>query len=139
MSDSCDPMDCSLPGSSVHGILQAKILEWVAISFSRESSRFRNQTWASCIAGFIQLDTRFKKKKCYIPQPVKLNIQQYYLSPKFFSPHSLTSDIKVLTKESLSFTVVKAKTDLAFEFSFKLRWWEIKPQESQYLCQHTTQ
>ena len=34
MSDSCDPMDCSLSGSSVHGILQARILEWVAISFS---------------------------------------------------------------------------------------------------------
>ena len=31
----CDPMDCSLPGSSVHGILQARILEWVAIPFSR--------------------------------------------------------------------------------------------------------
>ena len=31
----CDPMDCSLPGSSVHGILQARILEWVAMSFSR--------------------------------------------------------------------------------------------------------
>ena len=38
MSDSCDPMDCSPPGSSVHGILQARILEWVAISFSRGSS-----------------------------------------------------------------------------------------------------
>ena len=34
----CDPMDCSLPGSSVHGILQVRILEWVAISFSRGSS-----------------------------------------------------------------------------------------------------
>ena len=34
-----DPMDCSLPGSSVHGILQARILEWVAISFSRGSSQ----------------------------------------------------------------------------------------------------
>ena len=33
----CDPMDCSLPGSSVHGILQARILEWVAIPFSRVS------------------------------------------------------------------------------------------------------
>ena len=31
----CDPMDCSLPGSLVHGILQAKVLEWVAISFSK--------------------------------------------------------------------------------------------------------
>ena len=35
----CHPMDCSPPGSSVHGILQAKVLEWVAISFSRRSSR----------------------------------------------------------------------------------------------------
>ena len=34
----CDPMDCSPPGSFVHGILQARILEWVAISFSRGSS-----------------------------------------------------------------------------------------------------
>ena len=34
----CDPMDCCLPGSSVHGILQARILEWVAISFSRGSA-----------------------------------------------------------------------------------------------------
>ena len=39
-----DPMDCSPPGSSVHGILQARILEWVAISFSRGSSRPRDQT-----------------------------------------------------------------------------------------------
>ena len=38
MSDSCDPMDCSPPGSSVHGILHVRLLEWVAISFSRGSS-----------------------------------------------------------------------------------------------------
>ena len=38
MTHSCDPMDCSLPGSSVHGISQAKVLMWIAISFSRESS-----------------------------------------------------------------------------------------------------
>ena len=47
----CNPMDCSPPGSSVHGILQARILEWVAISFSRGSSQPRDQTWVSCIAG----------------------------------------------------------------------------------------
>ena len=47
----CDPMDCSLPGSSVHGILQASILEWVTISFSRGSSRSRDQTQVSRIAG----------------------------------------------------------------------------------------
>ena len=46
----CDPVDCSLPGSSVHGILQARILEWVAIPFSRGSSWSRDQTWVSCFA-----------------------------------------------------------------------------------------
>ena len=40
----CDPVDCSLPGSSVRGILQAGILEWVAMPFSRGSSQPRNQT-----------------------------------------------------------------------------------------------
>ena len=40
----CDPVDCSPPGSSVHGILQARVLEWVAISFSRRSSQPRDQT-----------------------------------------------------------------------------------------------
>ena len=45
----CDPMDCSLPGCSVHGILQARILEWVAISFSRGTSWPRDQTRVSWI------------------------------------------------------------------------------------------
>ena len=44
-------MDCSLPGSSVHGILQAGILEWVSTSLSRGSSRPRDQTQVSCITG----------------------------------------------------------------------------------------
>ena len=47
----CDPMDCSPPVSTVDGILQANILEWVAISFSKGSSRPRDQIRASCIAG----------------------------------------------------------------------------------------
>ena len=47
----CNPMDCSIPGSSVHGIFQARVLEWVAISFSRESSQPRDRTWVAHIAG----------------------------------------------------------------------------------------
>ena len=47
----CDPMDCSLPGSSCHGILQARVLEWVAIPFSRGSSWPRDQIWVFHIAG----------------------------------------------------------------------------------------
>ena len=46
-----NPMDCSLPGSSIHGIFQASILEWVAISFFRGSSRMRDWTQISHIAG----------------------------------------------------------------------------------------
>ena len=47
----CDPMNCSLPGSSAHEILQARILEWVAISFSRGFLQPRNHTQVSCTAG----------------------------------------------------------------------------------------
>ena len=49
----CDLTDYSPPGSSVHGILQARILEWVAIPFSRVSSPPRDQTQVSCIAGMF--------------------------------------------------------------------------------------
>ena len=50
------PMDCSLLGSPVHGILQARILEWVAIPFSRKASQPRNRTQVSCIAGRLFTD-----------------------------------------------------------------------------------
>ena len=60
----CDPVDCSLPGSSVHGILQARVLEWVAISFSRDHvlSELSTMTHLSWVALhgmahiFIELD-----------------------------------------------------------------------------------
>ena len=56
----CDPIDCSLPGSSIHGISQARILEWVAIPLSRVSSQPRDWTQVSWIAGrfFIIWATR---------------------------------------------------------------------------------
>ena len=47
----CNPMNCSLPGSSVHLILQARILEWVSILFSKGSSQPRDRTWVSQTAG----------------------------------------------------------------------------------------
>ena len=47
----CEPRDCSLPGSSIHGIFQARVLEWVAISFSRGFSQLRYRTQVSHIAG----------------------------------------------------------------------------------------
>ena len=51
----CDPMDCSSPGSSVHGIFQARILEWIAMSFSRGSSQPRDQT---CFASISCIGSR---------------------------------------------------------------------------------
>ena len=47
----CNPMDCSPPGSSVHDILQARMLEWIVIPISRGSSQLRDRTLSSCIAG----------------------------------------------------------------------------------------
>ena len=50
----CDPMDCSLPGSSTHEIFEARLLEWVAISFSRGSSQPRDRTRVSRVAGRLR-------------------------------------------------------------------------------------
>ena len=56
----CKPVDCSPPGSSVRGILQARILKWVAVSFSRGSSQPRNQTWVSYICRQILYQLSYK-------------------------------------------------------------------------------
>ena len=63
----CNPRDCSPPGSSVHGILQTRILEWVAMPSSRGSSQPRNLTRVSCIAGgfFTRSATR-EAQSCYV-------------------------------------------------------------------------
>ena len=50
----CNPMDCSLPGCSVHGIFQARILEWFAISYSRGTSQPRDPTCVSCVTCIIR-------------------------------------------------------------------------------------
>ena len=57
----CNPMDCSPPGSPIHGISQARLREWVAIFFSRASSQPRDRTWVSCIA--VRLFTLWATKE----------------------------------------------------------------------------
>ena len=52
----CDPMNCNSPGSSVHKILQARILQWVAMPFSGGSSQPRGWTWVSCMADRFHLN-----------------------------------------------------------------------------------
>ena len=61
----CDPVDCSPPGSSVHGTSQARILEWVAISFSEGSSWPRHWTPASFIAGRFFTIWAIREAHCY--------------------------------------------------------------------------
>ena len=85
----CNLMDCSLPGSSVHGILQARILEWVTIPFSRGSSWLKNRTWVSHNVGrfFIIWTTReapfysldiHNKSRCTSGEPSPWNIENVY-------------------------------------------------------------
>ena len=81
----CDPMDCNPLGSSVHGISQARILEWVAIFFSRGYSPPRDQTHISCLASrFFTTEPSGKPHDSINPSFMKLHNykkkkKQYYL------------------------------------------------------------
>ena len=91
----CDPVDCSLPGSSVHGILQARTLEWVAISFSRGSSWPRDQTQVSRIGGrcFNLWATREAHKASLGPN--KANGMIFIRRVLFFNSQAQTSHSSV--------------------------------------------
>ena len=62
----CDPMDCSLPGSSVHGISQKRILEWVAVSYSRGSPRQGVELASPALAGGFFIAELPEKSSSYI-------------------------------------------------------------------------
>ena len=93
-----DPMDCGPPGSSVHGILQARILEWFAISSFRGSSQPSDRTWVSCIIGRfftiwatreVHIVTNFKisiynGRKLSIVATFFFFVVEKYLFPPFF-------------------------------------------------------
>ena len=77
----CNPMDSSPPGSSVHGVSQARILEWVAILFSRGSSQSRDWTQVSCIAG--RFFTLWTTKEALPPSHASLKYISFTLYLKF--------------------------------------------------------
>ena len=114
----CDPVDCSPPGSSIHGILQARILAWVAISFSRGSSQPRDRTQVSHIAGrrfnlyttrvalmfcLCVLQSPFMKKTQLLSKPSfafgKLPIKKQWVFP------FVTKLNKKLKKRHMSFVI----------------------------------
>ena len=103
----CDPMDCSLPGSFLHGIFQARVLEWVAISFSRRSSQPRDWTRVSHIVGkrFTIWATRqvilpFKRSKQNVLSdkfyPVGLHVNKQYTFTKGLLPVILWESYSIL-------------------------------------------
>ena len=86
----CDPMDCSPLGSSVHGILQARIMEWAAMPSSRGSSWLRDQTCVSCFAGRLFTTeppgkpSAMLKTKIFIKQNIFISLVPKYELSMFF-------------------------------------------------------
>ena len=82
----CNPVDCSLAGSSIHGIFQARIREWVAISFSRRSSWPRDWTWVSRIVG-----------RCFTIWATREDVERYWNVERwrFLPTHFLWPLIKI--------------------------------------------
>ena len=69
-------MAYSPPGSSVHGILQAKLLEWVAISFSGESSQSKDWTWTSCTASGFFTNWTTSEAQIFFNKMIRINIEK---------------------------------------------------------------
>ena len=91
----CDPKYCGPPGSSLNGIFQARILEWVVVSFCKGSSQSKDQIWVSCIAGrfFTVWATREAPTivtMIYITPPDSIHkfVPLTYMSPFPPNPHS---------------------------------------------------
>ena len=109
----CDPMHCSPPGSSVHGILQARMLEWVAIPFSRASSQPRDQTQVSCIVGrfftlwAIREALKCHREKCLVRMPSELTLNLLALFIPFMGRGSTSALHVLLSKLCCFYGVVK--------------------------------
>ena len=116
-------MDCSPPGSSVHRIFQAWILEWVAISFSRGSSQSRDQTWVSCTAGIFFLPTELPgKPKCEHLRDTKSSIKRHFPNSQLSCYKSIygTRSIQSVRPVGFNQTDYEKFTDMVFDFILQL-------------------
>ena len=100
----CDPMSCSPPGFSVHGISQARILEWVAISSSRGSSGPRDWTSVSCIAGRLLYHWATGEAPKPPLKPLHRENQGFSTLGAFICPKVTSSLSSVSTGEEVHFT-----------------------------------
>ena len=105
-----NPMDCNLPGSSLHGILQTRILEWVAIFFSRGSSWLRDKTWVSCSAGrlFTIWDTSYVYTSVITTQDHRIfhHLRKLPLQPSYNHFSDLSHHVLVLQTSQNLFGVL---------------------------------
>ena len=101
----CNPMDCSPPGSSVYGILQARILEWVAMHSSRGSSRPRDQTGVSCMSHHGSPWQRIGRSNSYKKKLKWLVCQKYMLKIPFLDCFFFLSNIDYLKQKWFSHSV----------------------------------
>ena len=85
-SSLCNPMDYSLPGSSVHGVSQTRILEQAAILFSRESSQLRDQIHVSCIGRWILYHRATREAPWPVSPTLSPSVNQYFSVFSLFSP-----------------------------------------------------
>ena len=108
-----DPMDCSPLGCSVHGLSQARILEWVAVPFSRGSSQPRDWTQISCFVGrFFTAWTTREAKISHALWPKKQNIKQKQYCNKF------SKDLKTWSM-SKNFSLYQSRADSQCCVSFR--------------------
>ena len=127
MSNSCNPMDCSPPGSSVHGIFQARILEWVAISSSRRCSQRRDRihvSWVFALAGRF-FTTEHLGSPCILHR-----VYQYYdLGIAIATLQLKKPRLGRLSKTMREGGEKKEKhglsSDLDFEQSYFISWYQI--------------
>ena len=110
----CDPTDCSTLGSSVHGILPVRIMETVAISFSRGSSRPRGWTHISCIGRWVLYHRTTREAWTF---PTNSSNQVDFSHPYVFSFHSLDSDCTWLLRHHF-LVRTKNRTDNKFFIFF---------------------
>ena len=123
----CHPMNCSPPGSSVHGISQARILEWVAISFSRGSSRPRNQTFVSCLAGgLFTTESPGKPHAFHVPGTACETVHRHQLDLTLIKIHGIAITILFsLFLGKLKYSVVQSFTKLEYQRSQRMKNREI--------------
>ena len=122
----CNPMDCSLPGSSVHGVFQAMVLEWIAISFSSGSSEPRDRTWVSCT-----VDRRFTvwaTREVY-NEKIKDEINSWRDIPCSWVGRINIVKMTILSNPICRFNVIPIKLPMAF-------FTELEHKNSQFIWKH---